>query len=237
MKQKEVRQVLPMNLQFFASKDDDNNDDVNAGETGNEGDGNADDSDDDIDDDNTGKDDKGKASSKTFTQAEVTAMMTREKKEGRKALLKQLGFKSEAEAKSAIALYNALVDSQKTEEQKNKEAADGLETAKTEAEKRAEAAEDKLACVIAGVKKDSIDDALAIAKLKVTEEKSLDKVLAEMKKETRYAGFFGEDDGDKDDGTGSEPGHSKNNKDNKKGSYGSKLAKETQSSSKKKTYF
>ena len=237
MKQKEVKQVLPMNLQFFASKDDDDNDDVNTGETGNEGGDDADDSDDDVVDDNATKDSKGKVSSKTFTQTEVTAMMTREKKEGRKALLKQLGFKSEAEAKSAITLYNALIDSQKTKEQKEKEAADGLETAKTEAEKRAEAAEDKLACVIAGVKKDSIDDALAIAKLKVTEEKNLDKVLAEMKKETRYAGFFSEDNGDKDDDTGSEPGHSKNNKDNKKGSYGSKLAKETQSSSKKKTYF
>ena len=48
---------------------------------------------------------------------------------------------------------------------------------------RAAAAEAKLACVTAGVQKDSIDDVLAIAAAKVTDDKNLDAVLEEMKKE------------------------------------------------------
>lgn len=221
MKKKSMEQVLPLNLQFFAEGDDD----IDDPGTGGEGDG-----------DNGDQSDK--SSDKTFTQAEVTAMMTREKKEGRKALLKQLGFKTEAEAKNAIALYNALVESQKTDEDKAKEKEQNLANEKSDAEKRAELAENKLACVMAGVKNDSVDDVLAIALLKVTEEKNLDTVLAEMKKEPRYAGFF--QDGDNgDDGTGSDPGHSKDGKDNedKKGSYGASLAKKQSSSTKKKTYF
>lgn len=221
---KKFNEVLPLNLQFFAEKDVDD-DDAKISE--NQGDDDDDSGDSNVDD---------KPASKTFTQDEVNAMMTREKKEGRKSMLKQLGFKSEAEAKQAIALYTALVDSQKSEEQKKDEANKGLESAKTEAEKRAEAAEDKLACVIAGVSKDSIDDVLAIAKLKVTEEKNLDKVLAEMKNEPRYQTFFG-NDGSNDD-TGNEPGNTKQNRDEKKGSYGSELAKKSQhDTGKKKTYF
>lgn len=223
MKKKSVEQVLPLNLQFFAEGDDD----IDDPGTGEEGDGDNDDQ-------------GGKSSDKTFTQAEVTAMMTREKKEGRKALLKQLGFKTEAEAKNAIALYNALVESQKTDEDKVKEKEQTLESEKSDAEKRAELAENKLSCVMAGVKNDSVDDVLAIALLKVTEEKNLDTVLSEMKKESRYVGFFKEDgEGSNDDGTGSEPGHSSGKKDSegKKGSYGASLAKSQQSSNKKKTYF
>ena len=132
-----MKQVLPLHLQFFGSKEEEVDDkgDPQGGVTdGDDGDddGGVDGGDDD--------DSSGGTTEKTFTQKEVTAMMTKEKKEGRKALLKQLGFKTEADAKNAVALYAALVDSQKTKEQKEKEAADGLETAKTEAEKRAEAA-------------------------------------------------------------------------------------------------
>lgn len=227
MKNKTVRQMLPMHLQFFATKDDDlseaGTDDQGSGDDGN---------DDDVDDGNDG----GQQSEKTFTQAEVTAMMTREKKEGRKAMLKQLGFKTESEAQQAVALYTALLNSQKSDDEKAKDHNAGLENAKTEAEKRAEAAENKLACMEAGVKKDSVDDVLAIAKLKVTEEKNLGKVLAEMKKDQRYATFFGESG--KEDGTGSDPGHSKQGGGEKKGALGERLAKSSkQADTKKSSYF
>lgn len=221
MKEENKKHFLPLNLQFFASDDD------------------VDDDDDDLNDDNAGSDDDDKGddgkASKTFTQAEVTAMMTREKKEGRKALLKQLGFKTEKEAKDAVALYTALVDSQKSEEDKLKDKAGDLENEKNTAEQRAELAENKLSCVMAGVKNDAIDDALAVAKLKVTEEKDLDKVLAEMKKEPRYAGFFNEE-GSGDD-TGNKPGHNKDNDGKQKENYGASLAKGQKETSKKKTYF
>lgn len=231
MKKKALEQMLPLNLQFFASKEDE--EDVNAGGAGAEGEDDEEDSD--------GEEDvpgKKTESEKTFTQKEVTAMMTREKREGRKALLKSLGFKTEADAKNAVALYNALVDSQKSEEEKQKDRATHAESDKDEAEARAKAAEDKLACVLAGVSKGAIEDVLAIAYLKVTEEKDLDKVLAEMKKEARYASFFQEGDEEEDPGTGSEPGHTKKkSKSETKGSYGAKLAKSQHVAPQKSTYF
>lgn len=226
---KMLKQVLPMNLQFFAEKDDDN-DDVTKGGTEESGDGGT--GDDNGDKDTGGQ--KGKPE-RTFTQAEVDAIATKEKKEGRKALLKQLGFKNEAEAQAAMKLYGALVDSQKSEEEKKDEKLKGLEDSRTDAEKRAEAAEEKLACVMVGVNKDSLDDVLAIAKLKVTDEKSLDKVLAEMKKDARYVSFFGEES--KDGGTGRGPGHTSRSDGTKKGEFGKSLAQPKGNGKKEKKSF
>ena len=231
MKRKVAESIVPYNLQMFASTKDDK-----KGGNGGSEEPDIDDDDDGNEDDDDDEPDGG--NEKTFTQEQVTAMMAKEKKEGRKAMLKKLGFANEAEASKAMKIYQAMVNSQKSEEELEKEKNKGLEGEKSEAEKRAQAAEDKLSCVMAGVRKDSIDDALAVAKLKVTDEKTLDKVLAEMKKESRYVGFFKEEDSDDDEeGTGNEPGHSKKKGKGKKGSYGASLAKSADKGEKKKTYF
>ena len=231
MKRKVAESIVPYNLQMFASPKDDK-----EGGSGGSEEPDIDDDDDEPDDDD---DDEPTGGAKTFTQEQVTAMMAKEKKEGRKAMLKKLGFANEAEASKAMKIYQAMMNSQKTEEELEAEKNKGLEGEKSEAEKRAQAAEDKLSCVMAGVRKDSIDDALAVAKLKVTDEKTLDKVLADMKKEPRYVGFFKEDDNvdDDEEGTGSEPGHTKKKGKPKKGSYGANLAKGLNKGEQKKTYF
>lgn len=214
---KEEKQLLPYNLQFFA-EDNHEGEDQNDNQDGKDGDNKED----------------SKSDEKKFTQKEVSAMMAKEKKEGRAAAIKALGFKSEDEAKKAVSLLNALLDSQKSEEEKNKDAGNKAQEEKSEAEKRANLAESKLTCLMAGVGKDSIDDVMAIALPKVTDDKDLSKVIEEMKKEKRYASFFGGDSGDK--GTGGVPGHS-GKKDETKGSFGRELAKSTQKSSKKSSYF
>lgn len=213
---KEVKQLLPYNLQFFADDghEDEGHDD-SKGEGGEDKDG-------------------SKGEEKKFTQKEVSAMMAKEKKEGRAAAIKALGFKNEDEAKKAVSLLNALLDSQKSEEEKNKDAGSKAQEEKSEAEKRANLAESKLTCLLAGVSKESIDDVMSIALPKVTDDKDLSKVIEEMKKEKRYASFFGAESGDK--GTGGVPGHS-GKKDETKGSFGRELAKSTQKGSKKSSYF
>ena len=214
---KEEKQLLPYNLQFFAEdtsgKEDDHDDSDDKGGENKEG----------------SKDDE-----KKFTQKEVSAMMAKEKKEGRAAAIKALGFKNEEDAKKAVSLLNALLDSQKSEEEKNKDAGNKAQEEKSEAEKRANLAESKLTCLMSGVNKDSIDDVMSIALSKVTDDKDLSKVIEEMKKEKRYASFFGAESGDK--GTGGVPGHS-GKKDETKGSFGRELAKSTQKGSKKSSYF
>lgn len=123
---------------------------------------------------------------KTFTQAELNAIATKEKSQGKASILKMFGIKDEKVAKEQAEAFKKWQAEQQTIQDK-------LNTSQTElrdAEARAELAELKLSCIVAGVNKESIDDILAIAATKVTDDKTIDKVLEEMKKETKYVGFF-----------------------------------------------
>lgn len=217
--------ILPLNLQFFAEDDGaDDKDDQNDND-----DGDFDDSDNNDDNDNKDKEEK------KFTQSELSAVATTEKKQGRKSAFRELGFKNEKEAKAEMAEFKKWKESQLTPEQKVQKDLDDSKEATSEAEKRAQAAEEKLAVVIAGVRKDSIDDVLAIARVKVTEDKSLDDVLNEMKKEERYKSFFGSSEDIVNQGTGTNLTHKKGSlsKDN----IGARLAKQQHSENKKSSYF
>jgi len=137
---------------------------------------------------------------KTFTQAELSAVAATEKKQGKQSILNLFGMKSEKEAKEQAEAFKKWQESQKDTEQKLKDS----QTAQAEAVAKATAAENKLALMMAGVNKDSLDDALAIAAMKVTDDKDLAAVLEEMKKEPKYKGFFGTSGSS---GTGSPAGH------------------------------
>lgn len=195
--------TLGYNLQLFAAEDDPANDPA-------------------VDD---GQDPAGE---KTFTQSEVTALLTREKKEGRRSVLNALGFKSVEDVKRALADTKDAQDEPNDDSQQDTTALD-------EALARAEVAEAKLACVEANVATNAIDDVLAIAMTKVSEEKKLTAVLAEMSKETRYASFFNTENTNNDD-TGSDPDNSKKPTD-KAGSFGARLASAQKTVQKKSTYF
>ena len=220
---------LPMNLQFFAEGDgaDDANNNAGGAESGNEG------------GQNNGEDQNSNNNSgeKSFTQTEVNNMMTKEKNEGKRSVLKSLGFKSEEEAKKAIEGYNKYLESQKTEEEKNKEALNKANEDKSNALIRAKAAEDKLACYALGISNEYIDDVLAIASNKVTDDKDLETVLKEMKEDKKYESFFAKETSSNSGGTGSNAGHSSNHNDGSIG-YGERLAKKNVESNKvKSSYF
>lgn len=199
----ENKPLMQTNLQFFA-------------DGGDQGDGSGnDDPDDDPDGDNGESGDDDQTSEKKFTQEEMTARATMEKKQGRRSAFKELGFKSEKEAKAEMEEYRKWKESQLTPGQKLNAQIKDVSASKSEAEKRAEAAENKLAALEAGVKKDAVEDAVAIAMLKVTEEKSLEDVLNDMKTEPKYKGFFDGSDDEGDDaagGTGSSVKHKKGSK-------------------------
>lgn len=214
----EKTKLFPFSLQFFAEGENgagandgqngaDNNNPAQNQNGGDKGNG----------DEGTGKDEK------TFTQSEVTKMMTREKQQGRQAILNSLGFKTEDEAKNAFNLLKALTDSQKTAEQKAEENKNTAIQEKASAEKRAEAAEAKLSCVMNGVNTEAVDDVLAIALTKVTDSKSLDDVLGEMKKEARYSSFFGGSSSSSDN-TGKTPQNNNNGGGNDTTDYGKHIA-------------
>ena len=190
---------MATNLQYFASSGDQDRD-----EGDDQNDNEDDDSDgDDHDDDSDEGDKDSKDNEKKFTQAEMTATAAKEKKQGRAAAFREMGFKSEKEAKAQLEAFRKYQESQLTPEQKTEAQIKQANDDKSEAEKRAEAAENKLAAIQAGVKKDAVDDAVAIAMMKVEEGKSLEDVLGEMKTQPRYKGFFdGSDDEDDNGGKG-----------------------------------
>lgn len=177
--------LMKLNLQFFAEGGDGDNgagadDGAGAGsQGGNDGgsQGNQD----------NPAGDAGKAGeNKTFTQAELSAVAANEKKQGKQSIMNLFGVKDEKEAKAQAEAFKKWQESQKDLETKLKDS----QTSLNEANTKAAAAENKLTLMMAGVNKDSIDDALAIAALKVTDDKDLNAVIEEMKKEPKYKGFF-----------------------------------------------
>lgn len=200
MKNRTIEELLEnrtmlMNLQHFAEPSDQDKDDDHDGNEDDDSDG--DDHDDDSDDEGS------KDNEKKFTQAEMTATAAKEKKQGRAAAFREMGFKSEKEAKEQLEAFRKYQESQLTPEQKTAAQIKQANDDKSDAEKRAEAAENKLAAIQAGVKKDAVDDAVAIAMMKVEDGKSLEDVLGEMKTQPRYKGFFdGSDDEDDNGGKG-----------------------------------
>lgn len=190
---------MATNLQFFASSGDQDRDEGDDQNDNEDDDSDGDDHDDDSDEGS--KDSKD--NEKKFTQAEMTATAAKEKKQGRAAAFREMGFKSEKEAKAQLEAFRKYQESQLTPEQKTAAQIQQANDDKSEAEKRAEAAENKLAAIQAGVKKDAVDDAVAIAMMKVEDGKSLEDVLGEMKTQPRYKGFFdGSDDEDDNSGKG-----------------------------------
>ena len=216
MKEKN-KSLCDLNIQYFAD-----------GDEGNEGGS----------DNNNGDQNHDESGEKTFTQTEVSGMMAKEKNEGKRSVLKNLGFKSEQEAMEAIKKYNEFVESQQSEAEKSKAAADKAESEKNEALQRAKNAEDKLACYNSGVNAEYIDDVYAIASSKVTDDKDLQTVLKEMKEDEKYKSFFTveKDSSSGFKGTGSNAGHGNNHSGEEKG-YGAKLAKRNMPSSNKSSYF
>lgn len=191
---------MATNLQFFASSGDQDRDEGDDQNDNEDDDSDGDDHDDDSDDEGS-KDNKD--NEKKFTQAEMTATAAKEKKQGRAAAFREMGFKSEKEAKAQLEAFRKYQESQLTPEQKTAAQIQQANDDKSEAEKRAEAAENKLAAIQAGVKKDAVDDAVAIAMMKVEDGKSLEDVFGEMKTQPRYKGFFdGSDDEDDNGGKG-----------------------------------
>lgn len=157
-------------------------------------------------DDKSGKDkggdDKGGKSGKTFTQEQVNKMMTREKNQGRSAALKELGI--DPKDSKMVAMVKALIESQKTDEQKAAEKDAENQTKMNEAEQRAQVAEAKAEAMMLGVKTQYVDDVVTLALAKMTEDSDLKTIIGEFK--TKYPVWFGEseddDKGGKDKGKG-----------------------------------
>lgn len=129
---------------------------------------------------------------KTFTQSEVNRMMKGEKEKGRAAILKELGVKDFKTAKEGLDKYWASVEENKTDLQKATDAVAQANTEKAEAESRAVFAETCVTAIQAGVSSEYVKDFVAIAlqKASAEEEADMDGIIAAMKTNPAYSGFF-----------------------------------------------
>ena len=195
-------------------------------------------------DDKSNGNEKKEAKEKTFTQEQVNRMMTREKNQGRNSVYKELGI--DPKDTKSIAMVKAMLDSQKTDEERDAEKRSENESKITEAEQRAVFAEAKAEAMVLGVKTQYVDDVVTLALSKMTEDSDLKTIIGEFK--TKYPVWFGEsekDDDDADDknktgkkGTGSSiktVNKSKNESDAK--GLGARLAAQRKSGSSKGSYW
>lgn len=177
-------------------------------------------------DDGKGKDETNEE--KTFTQAQVTRMMSKEKKQGKNSVYKELGI--DPKDTKMIAMFKAFVNSQKSDEDIAAENKAENDAKLAEAERKALTAELKAEAMMMGVKTQYVEDIVTLAMSKMTDEDADAKVImGEFKK--KYPVWFGEGS-DEDDsestgkkGTGSSISNKdKNNKGEKNKSLGARLA-------------
>lgn len=160
---------------------------------------------------------------KQFTQEQLNAMMTREKRTGENVILKSLGLNSKEEldaVKEIIKKHKEDEEKNKTDLEKEKEKTTKLEQEKAAAIKEKDDIVAKYEAIKSGVNPDYVDDILVIAKSKKKDDEKISDVIKEMKEDEKYSYFFGEK---QKEGTGSGK-KSTTQKTNSIGDYGKRLA-------------
>ena len=137
------------------------------------------------------------ASEKTFTQAEVSRMMTKEKQQGRSAAYKELGI--DPSDTNMVSMFKAFIEAQKTSEQKANEQKAENDAKLAQAMEKARVAEAKATALKFGVKPECVDDVVALAITKVTDDNDVDAIINDFK--SKYTFWFA--DSSDDDGENS----------------------------------
>ena len=196
--------------------------------------------------DDSNKDDLKKKEEKTFTQEEVNRMMAREKKQGRAALLKELGYEDEKTAINASKSYNAWLEAQKSDEQKAADKESANNKALKEAQAKAELSEAKVEAMMLGCQPAYVEDVIALAVAKKTDDGNFKTIIGDLKK--KYPIWFGEASDDEEEkkkeekkkegqkGTGGSVGKSKEKKEEEQ-SLGTRLAAARRVKSDKKSFW
>lgn len=181
--------------------------------------------------------DDSEKNEKTFTQSEVNKMMSREKKQGRFALLKELGFKNVDDAKNFYNKYKPQEDASKTDEQKQ----DELNSQNTELQNKLATAQAQVAAMKFGAKSEYVDDVITLALAKLDDENDdLNEIFGEIKTKHSYM-FISKDEDEKGNagkkGTGGSPSGKNSSNSEKEKSLGARLAAAKKNNTIKSHYF
>ena len=158
----------------------------------------------------------------TFSQADLNRIGAQEKANGKKSMLKELGFEDEKSAKEAMTKFKEWQASQKSEAEKIQDKINAATTAQTAAENRAQAAENKLEIVKAGGNAQFVDDIMALVSVRVNDSTDFKTALEAVKKD--HPSFFAAGSNSGDSGTGGSLNRQNNTKNNLTQGIGTRLA-------------
>lgn len=138
------------------------------------------------DDNDSGSSESNQPAGKTFSQDDVTRMMTREKQQGRNAVFNELGI--DPNDSKTIEMVKAIMAAQKQDEEPPVAPSADL----IEAQHRADVAEAKAEAMMLGAQPKFVDDivTLATAKLQDSDETDFKTVVSQIKE--KYPVWFGE---------------------------------------------
>lgn len=186
-------------------------------------------------DNNDGDGDSKKSSEKTFTQKQVSAMMAKEKKQGRNSVYNELGINSKDSKQ--IAIIKEFLKSQKTD----KELEDEQARERAEVAKALEIANTKVEVMKQGIKAQYVDDAVSLIMSQLDDDNDVASVLGSFK--PKYPIWFEPNEDDEKNsvgkkGTGSSvKGDKKGSSGNEGESLGMRLAAQRKTKSKKSFYW
>lgn len=159
---------------------------------------------------------------KTFTQTEVNAMMAKEKEQGRKSILKELGVEDVKNAKEGLENYKKYLDSQKTDLQKAQDAAREAEKSKKALELQMEINDQKFKVLAAGCPAEKVDDACVLARTRMSDSVTFEQALEQVKQ--NYPDMFNGQQNSQNKGTGSNANPQNKGSAQNAGNFGQRLA-------------
>ena len=130
--------------------------------------------------------DESKSTTKN-SQEQVTAMMAKEKKQGKASVYKELGINPNDS--NMVSMFKAFIESQKTEEQKQQEQAATNAAKYAEIESRAKIAEAKVDAMQLGVLPQYVDDVVTLVLAKQSEDVDIKTEVSQLK--SKYPFWFG----------------------------------------------
>lgn len=117
------------------------------------------------------------AEEKVFKQEDVNNIVAKEAKKAQEKLLKQLGIEDFDSAKDGLAKFREWQESQKTEQEKQAEKLQVLEGEKTTLSEENASLKAQISAMKAGVKPDSVEDVVVLAKNLVNDDVDMDAAI------------------------------------------------------------
>lgn len=137
-------------------------------------------------------DDKKSEDDKTFTQEDVNKIAAKEKKSAKEAILKELGIEDFDNAKDGMKKFKEWQDSQKTEQEKQQEKLNNLSKEKDSLSTENQDLKAQLSAMKKGVLGDSVEDVVALAKQRVSDDVTIDEAIDQIIE--KYPHFAGKEE-------------------------------------------